>query len=69
MSGPAQDKGDCMERLNEDYPNIKQCDWAIFAYHSYVDFGPLAEQHGAQDQFFDVDTIVRHAWAWHEKHR
>jgi hypothetical protein len=63
MAGPPQDKGYCLAQIDEDYPNIKQCNWAIFAYHSYIDFGPVAELKGAEDMFFDVDTIVRDTWA------
>lgn len=63
LAGPPQDKGTCLEQLNEEYPNIKECHWAIFAYHSYVDFSATAEDHGAEDLFFDVDTIVRDTWA------
>ena len=63
FAGPPQDKGSCLKQLNEDFPNIKECGWTSGPYHSYVDFGPLAEDHGAVDQFFDVDTIVRDTWA------
>ena len=65
MAGPPQDKGRCLKQLNEDFPNIKECGMTGAAFHSYVDFGAQAEAHGAEDQFFSVDTIERDTWAGH----
>jgi hypothetical protein len=63
MQGPPSDKGRCLAQAHEDYPQIKECAWTSAAYHSYIDFGALAEQHGAEDMFFDSDRIRRVNWA------
>jgi hypothetical protein len=63
LSGPTVSKGACLKMLDEEFPNIKNCVWTTGPYHSYVDFGQQAEQYGAVDQFFVVDTIVRDTWA------
>jgi hypothetical protein len=63
LAGPPQSKGQCLKMLDEEFPNIKTCVSTSGPYHSYVDFGPQAEQYGAVDQFFVVDTIVRDTWA------
>src|SRR5690606_9808598 len=50
----------CFRMVDEELPNIKECGSQRPPVHSYIDFGPLAEQYGAVDVSFDgIDTIHR----------
>lgn len=60
MGGTAKSK--CLQMMNAEYPNIKECNWTTGPKHSYIDFGPLAESYGAKDQPFDITEIQRDTW-------
>ncbi len=57
MAGSARAR--CLQAMNEEFPNVKECGWVTGPKHSYIDFGPLAEQYGAKDHTFDISPIVR----------
>ncbi len=58
MAGAA--RAQCLRMMNETFPNIKTCQWVAKTTHSYLDFGPLAESHGAVDvPFNNIQTIER----------
>ncbi len=57
MAGTARSQ--CLQQMNAEYPNIKECNWTTGPKHSYIDFGPLAEQYGAKDHTFDIVPIER----------
>ncbi len=57
MAGSARFQ--CLQQMNEDYPNVKECNWTTGPKHSYIDFGPLAESYGAKDHTFDIAPIDR----------
>jgi hypothetical protein len=60
MAGAARSQ--CLRMLNEEFPNIKECNWTTGPKHSYIDFGPLAESYGAKDTPFDITEIKRDTW-------
>jgi hypothetical protein len=57
MAGAARSQ--CLKMMNEEFPNIKECNWTTGPKHSYIDFGPLAESYGAKDTPFDISEIRR----------
>lgn len=61
MAGSARSQ--CLAMVNEEYPNIKQCGTVSGPFHSYIDFGGLAEYAGAEDVGFQgIETIRRDSW-------
>lgn len=59
--GPA--KAQCLQMVDEEYPNIKQCGTVSGPFHSYIDFGGVAEYAGAEDVGFQgIETITRDSW-------
>lgn len=61
MAGTA--KSQCLKMVDEEYPNIKECGVTSGPFHSYIDFGGLAEYAGAEDVGFQgIETIRRDSW-------
>ena len=53
----------CLQQVNEDFPNIKECSWQRPPVHSYIKFGDLAKEYGAVDVPFNgIETIHRDSW-------
>lgn len=61
MAGSARSQ--CLAMVNEEYPNIKECGMVSGPFHSYIDFGGVAEYAGAEDVGFQgIETIRRDSW-------
>lgn len=61
LAGSARSQ--CLQWVNEEYPDIKECGVTGAAFHSYIDFGPAAEEYAATDIGFEgIDTIKRNSW-------
>jgi len=52
-----EDRYVCLQQANEDLPQIKECVATTALYHSFIEFGPVAKDQGAEDMVFDSDRI------------
>ncbi|MBX3191803.1 MAG: hypothetical protein KF819_32735 [Labilithrix sp.] len=60
MVGTARSR--CLKEVNDEHPNIKQCGVVSGPFHSYIDFGAVAEYAGAEDVGFQgIETMYRDA--------